>query len=144
MERFACGGGGGLTEIQLLFVENVLVEQNDAGAHGNPDTAQFISCQDAIVFERNSHDIEGRVYAALRRLRLFDSRVDGRQDGRRMVRSVDLGGASFLFHCVLKRADNAPDKSLQRTDEAKNAECKTDERENGTSFPPLIREGKLD
>lgn len=34
---------GRLTEVQLLLVQDVLVEDDDTGAHGNPDTARAIS-----------------------------------------------------------------------------------------------------
>ena len=34
---------GRLTEVQLLLVQDVLVENDDTGAHGNPDTARALS-----------------------------------------------------------------------------------------------------
>jgi hypothetical protein len=37
-----CGSRGRLTEVQLLLVEDVFVEEDDTGAHGNPDTARAL------------------------------------------------------------------------------------------------------
>lgn len=125
-----------LTECQLLLIENVLVEQDNAGAHGNPDTGRAISLElsSALFRGRNSHDIESRVNAALRRLRLLERRVDDGQDRLGLLRSLDLAGRSLLLHCArrgvvefsdlfsMHRTAEAPVDDGQDADGAKNEE----------------------
>lgn len=52
----------------------------------------------AAAERRNSHNVESRVNAALRRLRLLERRVDDGQNGRCLFRSLDLARSSFLLH----------------------------------------------
>jgi hypothetical protein len=95
----------GLTEVQLLLVEDIFVEEDDTGAHGNPDTGRALSASvvasyGSSSFGRDSHNIEGGVDGALRRSRLLERRVDGGQNRLGQLRSLDLARGSFLLHCA--------------------------------------------
>jgi hypothetical protein len=104
---------GRLTEVQLLLIEDVFVEEDDTGAHGNPDTARALSAPiHFLCLGRDSHNIESGVDAALRRSRLLERRVDGGQDRLGLLRSLDLTGGSFLLHCAERVCRSYESKKL--------------------------------